>query len=177
MNINVSVELQANFNLGKYRLLSKSLAGLPTVHSETMKLFLSFSPTLEKTFFFPFLKKFVKGQKLIFHLLVQFSLYDLRIIRPHFNWRNCNFLRFFFVCHPFFIPVIRGDVCIVEELKDAATACNAVLSALGGKLGLYNSLYSKSVDVKLKAMKEVRVKSVVTVRARCTRGLLSQTQT
>ncbi|KAK3787363.1 hypothetical protein RRG08_065364 [Elysia crispata] len=63
------------------------------------------------------------------------------------------------------LKVIHGDVLKLEDVKDALTGCDAILSALGGKPGMFTScdVYSKSYDVILKAMKEVAVNRFITV--------------
>ncbi|RUS91072.1 hypothetical protein EGW08_001200 [Elysia chlorotica] len=63
------------------------------------------------------------------------------------------------------LEVIHGDVFKLEDVKGALTGCDAILSALGGKPGLFTAcdVYSKSYDVILKAMKELSVNRFITV--------------
>lgn len=65
------------------------------------------------------------------------------------------------------LQVIYGDIFKLEDVKNALTGCDAILSALGGKPGMFTAcdVYSKSFDVILKAMKEVGVKRFITCTA------------
>ncbi|GFR92691.1 flavin reductase (NADPH)-like [Elysia marginata] len=61
------------------------------------------------------------------------------------------------------LKVIPGEVLKLDDVKGALTGCDAVISALGGKAGVFTScdVYTKSLDVILKAMKELEVKRFI----------------
>ncbi|GFO45525.1 flavin reductase (NADPH)-like [Plakobranchus ocellatus] len=65
------------------------------------------------------------------------------------------------------LKVIKGDVYSYDDMKNAMTGCDAVFSSLGGKPGFFTpcDVYSKTGDVIVKVMKELKIKRFISVTA------------
>jgi len=65
------------------------------------------------------------------------------------------------------LKVVTGDILCVDDLTSSMCGCDAVLSAVGGRPGMYTpcSVYSQSVKTTTEAMRKAGVKRYIGVTA------------
>jgi len=65
------------------------------------------------------------------------------------------------------LKVVRGDILSLDDLSTAMCGCEAVLSAVGGRPGVWTpcTVYSQSVQVAVEAMRKAGVTRFITVTA------------